>query len=161
MSSKPKPWERQEKETSQAFEAFSLYLGMGAERSITKVVQKLNKSRALIGRWSTERNWQERVKEYENQLATEIVVNQQEEREADYRRQRQIAIRAQMKVVEAIESLDSSKMTASDISTMLRAIKENLDRSWEILSPAQDDEYEDIDAFFDGIIDEYENEKMV
>ena len=63
-----KSWERQPKESAQAFEAFDLYCKMGAGRSLRKVEQKLNKSHTLIARWSSNWNWQKRSRDYDNEL---------------------------------------------------------------------------------------------
>ncbi|MDB6035845.1 MAG: hypothetical protein JWM16_6183 [Verrucomicrobiales bacterium] len=46
-------FEQREKESARAFEAFSVYLNMGPERSLAAVGQKLGKSGSLIERWST------------------------------------------------------------------------------------------------------------
>ena len=59
------PWERQEGESAKAFEAFTIYLEMGDERGIRAVAQQLDKSRTLIGRWSTTYRWVERVAAYD------------------------------------------------------------------------------------------------
>lgn len=52
------PWERWPGETGRAYEAFLVYREMDrGSRSITKVAQKLDKSRTLIGRWSKRWRW--------------------------------------------------------------------------------------------------------
>ena len=61
------PWERQPKESPQAYEAFVIYRNMGAERSIQKVSQMLSKSVTLIKRWSREKNWVERSRAWDNE----------------------------------------------------------------------------------------------
>lgn len=58
-------WEQLPDESAKAFQAFSLYLKMGIERSISKVAEKLGKSRALIERWSSVWQWGERVRRYD------------------------------------------------------------------------------------------------
>ena len=68
-----KPWERKPGESSQAYAAFCLYrdLPYGAEpekRSLTKAGQKLNKNRATLSGWSSKWEWQERCREYDNEL---------------------------------------------------------------------------------------------
>ena len=65
------PWERQKGESAQAFEAFSLYLDLGTERSIRAVSQKLGKSKTLIDRWSRTNNWVERCRAWDNHLQRE------------------------------------------------------------------------------------------
>lgn len=62
-------WERKKGESSEAYAAFKLYYQMGDKRSCTRVVQKLNKSRALITGWCGKWNWVERARAYDNELA--------------------------------------------------------------------------------------------
>lgn len=45
-----KPWERQEGESAKAFEAFTIYAGLGADRSLRAVAQQLGKSKTLMDR---------------------------------------------------------------------------------------------------------------
>ena len=54
-------FEQQPRESAKAFEAFSVYLNMGAERSLAAVGRKLGKSRALLERWSAKFDWAGRV----------------------------------------------------------------------------------------------------
>ena len=54
-------FEQQPKESNKAFEAFSLYLSMGVERSTAAVAKKLAKSEQLVRRWSAKFGWTERV----------------------------------------------------------------------------------------------------
>jgi len=54
-------WSRQPGESARAFQAFEHYRDLGPERSVTKVAQALDKSRTLIGRWSSEHDWVSRV----------------------------------------------------------------------------------------------------
>ncbi len=62
---KTEPWERQEGESTKAFEAFTIYLNMGADRSLRAVAEKLGKFRTLIERWSSSNAWVERVDAYD------------------------------------------------------------------------------------------------
>lgn len=57
MTTRRQPWDRQPKETTPAWEAFVAYRDMGATRSVTKVARTLDKSRTLIGRWSSSNSW--------------------------------------------------------------------------------------------------------
>lgn len=65
----PLPFEQKSKESAKAFAAFSLYLGMGAERSLAAVAQKVTKSSRLLKRWSVKYDWQARVKAHAAHLA--------------------------------------------------------------------------------------------
>jgi hypothetical protein len=62
-------WEPQLEESAPAFAAFSVYRDLDPEeRSIDAVVQKLNKSRSLIGRWSGRRDWVKRARAYDSHM---------------------------------------------------------------------------------------------
>ena len=57
----PLMFERQPRETSKAFAAFSAYLGMGPERSLAAVGKKLGKSKVMMEKWSRRFDWPARV----------------------------------------------------------------------------------------------------
>lgn len=63
-------FEQQPKESAKAFEAFSVYLNMGPERSLAAVGKKLGKSEGLIERWSAKFDWPARVQAQAAYLAT-------------------------------------------------------------------------------------------
>jgi hypothetical protein len=65
----PLPFEQQPRESNKAFAAFSLYLSLGAERSLDVVRKKLGKSARLIQRWSGKFDWTERVAAHGAHLA--------------------------------------------------------------------------------------------
>jgi hypothetical protein len=62
-------FEQQPRESAKAFAAFSLYLNLGAERSLAVVGQKLGKSVGLIERWSAKFDWPARVQAHGAHLA--------------------------------------------------------------------------------------------
>jgi hypothetical protein len=64
-----KVWERQEDESSQAFEAFGLYLEMGSDRSCAKVAKRLGKSTQLMTRWSARDGWAKRALAWDRHIA--------------------------------------------------------------------------------------------
>ena len=63
-----KGWERQPRESSEAWEAFQIYLSLGAQRSVLKVAKECTKSYSLLRRWSSKWNWVERVRARDNFL---------------------------------------------------------------------------------------------
>jgi hypothetical protein len=65
----PQPFEQQPKETAKAFEAFTTYLSLGAERSLAEVARKLGKSEGLIQRWSRRHHWGQRVEDHGKHIA--------------------------------------------------------------------------------------------
>src|SRR5690606_17803428 len=76
-------WERQGGETDKAYEAFALYRDMGVNRSVRDVAQQLGKSAALIARWSSKKNWVERVSAWDDH-------EDERRRERNLRRQKQV-----------------------------------------------------------------------
>ncbi len=62
-------FEQLPKESAKAFAAFSLYLNLGAERSLAAVAQKLSKSEQLLKRWSAKFDWPARVAAHAAHLA--------------------------------------------------------------------------------------------
>ncbi len=62
-------FEKQERESVKAFAAFSLYLSLGAQRSLAEVARQLQKSVTLLGRWSAKFDWPARVAAHGAHLA--------------------------------------------------------------------------------------------
>jgi hypothetical protein len=65
----PLPFEQQPRESSRAFAAFKVYLGLGPQRSLAAVGQKLGKSRVVIEGWSSKFDWVSRVRAHGAHLA--------------------------------------------------------------------------------------------
>lgn len=61
----PEPWERQPGEPSAAFEAFTVYRDLGADRSLAKAGQKLGKATHTLERWSVRWQWVARAQAWE------------------------------------------------------------------------------------------------
>jgi hypothetical protein len=64
-----RPWERQDNESQEAWEAFGVYLEMGAQRSLAKTATHLGKSDTLMEGWSSRHKWGNRVLLYNRQQA--------------------------------------------------------------------------------------------
>src|SRR5438067_12957924 len=62
-------FEQLPRESAKAFGAFSVYLSMGAERSLAEVGRKLGKSEGLMERWSRKFDWAGRVQAHGAHLA--------------------------------------------------------------------------------------------
>lgn len=128
-----KPWERQKGESAQAYEAFSIYLGMGAERSLSAVAQKLSKSLPLIKRWSREKEWQERIRAYDNDIEKQARKKAIADRKAMTKRHIGIAMQLQKKALEALDRLLVEDMTPKDIKEYIKMATdlERLNRTLE------------------------------
>lgn len=67
------PWARQERESPAAYDAFRIYMNMGARRNLTAVAVEVNKSRSMIGNWSSEYEWRDRTAAYDSYITTAAV----------------------------------------------------------------------------------------
>jgi hypothetical protein len=62
-------FEQQARESDKAFAAFSVYLSLGAERSLAKAARKLGRSKVLMEKWSSKFDWPARVAAYGAHMA--------------------------------------------------------------------------------------------
>jgi hypothetical protein len=89
-------------------------------RSLAKVGARLGKSTALMERWSTAHNWQERCREYDNELqgeeleARKVAVRAMQQEHID------LADKLTQKAREALENVDTSTMKPWDILHFLK-----------------------------------------
>lgn len=115
-----KPWERQEGESIKAFEAFTVYLEMGDERSLRAVGQRLGKSRALIERWSRTYQWVERVASYDADVQRKSHAKAVDKRRKMVDRHISIALKMQEKALKALEQMDPADIDPKNLIAMLR-----------------------------------------
>ena len=115
-----KPWERQEGESVKAFEAFTVYLEMGDERSIREVAQRLAKSRTLIGRWSVTYQWVERVAAFDADVQRKAHAKAVKKRRNMVDRNISIALKRQEKALMALEQMDPADIDPKNLIAMLR-----------------------------------------
>lgn len=103
-------WERKKGESSEAYAAFKIYYQMGDKRSCTRVVQKLNKSRALITGWCGKWNWVERARAYDNELARQEFAEACNAVKKMNEQQAQIGLLIQKKALEALKEMKSKEL---------------------------------------------------
>lgn len=115
-----KPWERQGGESVKAFEAFTVYLEMGDERSLRAVGQRLGKSRALIERWSRTYQWVERVASYDADVQRKAHAKAVDKRRKMVDRHISIALKMQEKALKALEQMDPADIDPKNLIAMLR-----------------------------------------
>lgn len=147
-------WERQPGETPKAFEAFDLYCKLGEERSVRKVAQKLTKSDTIIKRWSSQWNWVNRARDYDNELKRRELQTQKKAYQDMQKRQIGMAIQLQKKAFEALQKLPVDKMTAKDIKEFMK-LGAALERANMDMAAAEQNR----DADEDTMIDIYLPEK--
>ncbi|MFF0625137.1 hypothetical protein [Streptomyces sp. NPDC004296] len=97
------PWERQEGESHQAFEAFAAYRDLGPARSVTKVARELDKSRTLLGRWSRQYAWVMRAAAYDREQDRLFLAEQAQARREIARRHAKLAQAVQSKAVARLQ----------------------------------------------------------
>ena len=68
-----KLWERQEQESPQAYEAFTVYRDLGVGRTFTTVAEKLQKSVSLIRRWKDKWDWEIRADAWDKTIAQKAI----------------------------------------------------------------------------------------
>lgn len=125
-----KPWEKQDNESPQSFEAFSTYRNMGPERSLSKLAKEIGKSAGLMARWSAKYDWQKRIEAWDRHLDTQTQEELVLERKQTARRHLMISAHLQEAVLERligshrVAKLDLSKLTASDLVRMTALAKQ-------------------------------------
>lgn len=65
MSGKRKPWDRQDGESSAAFESFIAYRDLGLKRTLSQAAEVVGKTRGGLCKLSTEWGWVERCAAYD------------------------------------------------------------------------------------------------
>lgn len=74
-------WEQLPEETSTAYYRFSIYLELGADRSIREVGEKLGKSKGYekqLEKWSSKYHWVKRASAYDRHCIRKSLNNRQE-----------------------------------------------------------------------------------
>ncbi|MFF2650463.1 hypothetical protein [Streptomyces sp. NPDC058045] len=108
-------WERQGGESVQAFEAFAVYRDLGPARSVTKVARELDKSRALVGRWSRQFAWVMRATAYDREQDRLFLAEQAQARREIARRHAKLAQAVQGKAVARLQTLDPRELSPSEL----------------------------------------------
>lgn len=115
-----KPWERQEGESAKAFEAFTIYAGFGADRSLRAVAQQLGKSKTLMDRWSSTYGWVARAAEYDADLQRKAHAEAVKKARKMNDRHIGIALKMQEKALEALAKTPAESINTKVLVSMLR-----------------------------------------
>ena len=113
------PWERQDGETARAYEAFSEYRDMGADRSLAKVGQKLGKSKAQMEKWSKKYSWVARAEAWDIEQDRLIRIALTKDIGAMRKRHADVARAMLMKAARALAKIPDDEIKATDISRMV------------------------------------------
>jgi hypothetical protein len=61
MPQQPEPWTQLPRESGPAYEAFCIFLELGAQRSVAEVVRRVRKRESLVWRWAGRHDWRHRA----------------------------------------------------------------------------------------------------
>lgn len=112
------PWQKQPSESREAYQAFRLYKDQGIGRSIARVVSELNKSKALIWRWSAKHDWQDRVDAWDAEQDRLVAAKHRERAVETQTAQLDEAGEFRTKAITALRTLDINDMRPADIIKM-------------------------------------------
>lgn len=115
----PEPWERQDGESTRAYEAFALYRDMGVDRSLRKVAQQLNKSLTIVAKWSTESEWIKRVAAWDAEQDRIARKEQAEAIKKMRKRHAEVASSMIIKAARALNRLKEEEIKPADISRFI------------------------------------------
>jgi hypothetical protein len=113
------PWERQDDETSVAFEAFAAYRDLGSARSTAKAAKVIGKSKVLCDRWSGRHAWVRRIEAWEREQDRLWRLEQAGARREVARRHARLASAAQAKVVARLQSLKAEDLSPGELMRWL------------------------------------------
>lgn len=113
------PWERQEGETSKAYEGFCAYRDLGPSRSIAKAGQKLGKNKVTLERWSTENEWVKRVAAWDAEQDRIARQAQVDEIKKMRKRHADLASAMLIKAAKALQRIPEDEIKAVDVSRMV------------------------------------------
>lgn len=113
------PWERQEGEGPEAFEAFSVYRDMGPTRSIRAACRHIGKARSLLGEWSVKWSWAIRATAYDVDVAKRSALEQKDAAEKARKKHATIGSLLQQKALQALQDLDAGRLKPSDLIRMM------------------------------------------
>ena len=158
-----KPWERVNGETTKAYEAFCLYIGMGPERSIRKVAEQLHKSSTLIGRWSRTYDWVRRAADYDEHLQEEKFKETRKKTRKMADRHISMALQMQEVALKRLKGLDPEEIDVKNLITLIREStkleRENREDVERRENPRKEESMETGNTLADVITDAWERRK--
>lgn len=115
-SQEPNLWERQPKESEQAWRAFLTYRDViDHPRTVQKVADALSKSRQAMVKLKSRWFWDERVRAYENEIQRQALSDAVKERKKMNERHTRIAMQLQQAALAALDKLNTDNLSFKDI----------------------------------------------
>lgn len=115
----PEPWERQQGETSKAWQAFQTYRDLGITRSLQKAADTLGKSRGLLEDWSSKFEWGKRTAAWDAEVDRQARQAQIEEIKKMRKRHADLASAMLVKAARALQRIPEDEIKAGDVSRMV------------------------------------------
>ncbi len=155
------PWERQDDESPAAFTAFAAYRDLGPARSITRVARELDKSRALLGRWSSAYAWVLRAKAWDREQDRTFLAEQRQARKEAARRHAKLAQALQSKALARMQQLDPRELSPDQLLRYI-AVATDIERRavGETLPDAHDQAIEGSGLDAEAMTDEERRARM-
>ena len=113
------PWLRQPGEGIKPYEAFNTYMLMGTDRSLTKVANELNKSTTLMGKWSSQWKWVERVTAWDVEQERLARLDQMEAIRKMRKRHASLATSMLAKVAERMKNMQPEELSPQDVKAFV------------------------------------------
>jgi hypothetical protein len=110
-------WERQEGESTPAYNAFWAYctIPSNKKRTYAAVAERVGKSDSLIRRWAKQWNWERRTIAYDNFLVQEEFEELKKERLKSAKKHIAIARSFQAQIVQRLKKLAPEELTPGDL----------------------------------------------
>lgn len=116
-----RPWEQQPGETAAQYEAFAVFRDMPpADRSKRDVAKQLDKHESLIYRWASQRDWNNRVREYDAYLERLALDETARQVTAMHKRQIGISMKMQEVGLKGLQNLIPELMKPNEIRLLLK-----------------------------------------
>lgn len=114
-------WERQEKESAQAYEAFCIYRDTKpSDRSKRDVARQLSKNESLIYKWSSQHKWDARVLDYDNWIERQAAAAAVDRVVSMRKRHINIAMKMQEVSLKALSNIDPRFMKQNEMRLLLK-----------------------------------------
>lgn len=112
-------WDRQDGESSKAYEAFCTYRDLGPNRSIAKAGQTMGKNKVTLEQWSRKFNWVKRVAAWE--VEQDRIAREEQISEIKKMRRRHAKLASDMlqKAGRALQNISEDEIKAADISRLV------------------------------------------
>jgi hypothetical protein len=114
------PYERQPGETELWYQRFTIYMGMGVERSVMKALRGAGANEVSIRQWEekcAENRWVERAKAYDNAFSSKLITDLEKKRTDMAIRHMEQSLKAQkviMRVIDRMSELVDDKKGGLD-----------------------------------------------